>query len=286
MAPSASLLDLVAYCTHYTTYAQSFYIYCGKSTSDVSLSRQGLPLANCQGESLANVHAIIVSMERKVSFAPNEYYHIFSRGVEKRKIFIEKNDYSRFIALLYIQNQNGNFHFRDFFRENEKHKNLKKIFNEKRNKMLVSILSYSLMPNHFHFVIRENEDGGISKFMGKLLTGYSMYFNKKYGRSGPLFVRPFRSVHIDNDPQFMHIFSYVHLNPLDLIESGWKENGIKNIKKAYDFLRKYEYSSYPDYLGDKRLETKIIDYDESAPVSREKLDLPEYEKWYREYIDQ
>ena len=138
--------------------------------------------------------------------------------------------------------------------------NLREIFKENREKTLVSILSYCLMPNHFHLILYEHTEGGISKFMGKLLTAYSMYFNTKYERSGPLFTRPFRSEHIGNEPQFMYIFSYVHLNPISILDKTWKEKGLKDKNKAEKFLKEYLFSSYQDFLGNIRPESSIIDF--------------------------
>ncbi|MBI2086898.1 MAG: transposase [Candidatus Zambryskibacteria bacterium] len=220
-------------------------------------------------------------MERKVKFVEEEHYHLFSRGVEKRKIFLDRKDYERFLALLYILNQEDHFHVSNFL--NKGQNNILDLYKQKRGKPLVSILAYSLMPNHFHFIVREIVENGISTFMMKLLTAYSMYFNIKNERSGPLFVHPFRSEHIDNDSYFLYIFSYVHLNCLDLLEKGWKENGIKNKKKAQEFLGSYHYSSYPDSckLID-RIESQIIDSD-SVPdfVSRVALDISGYTKYQK-----
>ncbi len=216
-------------------------------------------------------------MYRKTPFAENEYYHIYSRGVEKRKIFLNRKDYDRFMALLYIMNQGIQFRTDDFLKNNKN--NLQNIFKEEKEKSLVSILSYCLMPNHFHLILYEYTEGGISKFMGKLLTAYSMYFNTKYERSGPLFIRPFRSEHIDNESQFMYIFSYVHLNPLSIIEKKWKVNGIKNKKEAEEFLKKYPFSSYQDFLGIDRPEKAILDFSYVPDyIKNMKLDFKTFEE--------
>jgi putative transposase len=195
-------------------------------------------------------------MYRKTPFAEKEYYHVYSRGVEKREIFLSAKDYTRFISLLYIMNQNAPFRMDDFLKSNKS----EAIFREKREKTLVSILGYCLMPNHFHLILYEHKEGNISKFMGKLLTAYSMYFNIKYERSGPLFTRPFRSRHIENESQYMYIFSYVHLNPLSIIDKGWKESGIKNKKEAEKFLEKYKFSSFLDFQKENRPESVILDF--------------------------
>jgi putative transposase len=197
-------------------------------------------------------------MQRETPFAVNENYHIYSRGVEKRKIFMNTKDYDRFVALLYIMNQDNSFTIGNFLQN--KSKNLTDIFTKEREKTLVSILGYCLLPNHFHLILYEHTEGGISKFMGKLLTAYSMYFNKKYNRSGPLFTRPFRSEHIDNESQYLYIFSYVHLNPLSIINKNWKEDGIKNKKEAEKFIVHYQFSSYQDFLNSNRPEKAIIDF--------------------------
>jgi len=197
-------------------------------------------------------------MERKAKFVENEYYHIYSRGVEKRKIFTNESDYLRFVGLLYIMNQKEPFRMENFLRD-KKH-TTRNIFEEKRSGTLVSVLGYCLMPNHFHLILYEHIEGGISKFMAKLLTAYSMYFNTKYERSGPLFTRPFRSEHISNESQYMYIFSYLHLNPISIFQKDWKENGITNTKKSLEFLQKFKFSSYLDFLKEDRLESKILDF--------------------------
>ena len=221
-------------------------------------------------------------MYRKTPFIENEHYHIYSRGVEKRKIFLDLRDYKRFISLLYIMNQTSNFRMENFLRH--KHNNIENIFKEERSEILVSILGYCLMPNHFHLILSEKIEGGISKFMAKLLTGYSMYFNKKYERSGPLFTRPFRSEHIDNEPQYMYIFSYVHLNPLSIIEKDWKEKGIQDKKQAEIFLEKYKFSSYLDFLNtNERLESKILDFTIIPEyIQKIKIDFKTQEKLFKE----
>src|SRR3989344_2879303 len=220
-------------------------------------------------------------MYRKTPFVENEYYHIYSRGVEKRKIFLNVKDYNRFVALLYIMNQTGSFRMDNFLRDNKN--DLVNIFNEKTDEPLVSILGYCLMPNHFHLILYEHKENGISKFMGKLLTAYSMYFNTKYDRSGPLFTHPFRSEHINNEPQYMYIFSYVHLNPLSVIYNNWKEAGVKNKKEAEKFLENYQWSSYRDFLEKDRSETIIIDFSLIPEyIKKMELDLKTQEKILRE----
>lgn len=197
-------------------------------------------------------------MDRKTAFASGEHYHIFTRGVEKRKIFLDKSDYDRFQTLLYIMNKKDGFVYRDFL----KNHSLFEIYNLDRSNTLVSILSYTLMPNHFHLLLYEHAEGGITKFMSKVLTAYAMYFNTKYKRSGPLFVRPFRSSHISNESYYLYIFSYIHLNIISLVQSDWEGKGIKDKSKAEDFIKNYKYSTFCEFEDKnyRRPESKIIDF--------------------------
>ena len=188
---------------------------------------------------------------RKVSFVPGEYYHIYNRGNSKQKIFHDKKDYLYFIKLLHVFNQKNNTQIRDRSYD---------IFTpHKNNDPLVAIGAWVLMPNHFHILITPTEDGNVSKYMQKVCTGYVMYYNQKYKRTGSLFEGKFKSQHASNDRYLKYLFSYIHLNPLKLIDSKWKENGIKNIQKTFDFLDSYEYSSYIDYVNvDKRPQGIIL----------------------------
>lgn len=190
---------------------------------------------------------------RKINFIEGEYYHIYNRGNSKQRIFLDKNDYYHFMSLLFACNGNNNLKT-----ENLTRKNGLTIYDFNQNKYLVNIGSYCLMPNHFHILITEKEDGGISKFIQKLSTAYAMYFNKKYSRSGSLFEGKFKSQHIDNDRYLKYLFSYIHLNPIKLIQKDWKEKGIINKKEVLEYLNKYPYSSFMDYMGDNRIQKKIL----------------------------
>ena len=189
---------------------------------------------------------------RKVQLVSGEYYHIYNRGNSKQKIFLDKEDYMRFVGLLYACNQKINL----------KVNNLNKgqtLFDIQREEPFVNIGAYCLMPNHFHLLITQSKDDSISNFMQKLSTSYSMYFNKKYKRTGSLFEGKFKSQHLNTDNHLKYIFSYIHLNPVKLIDKDWKEQGIKNKKTALIYLSDYAYSSYLDYIGIPRTQNKILD---------------------------
>jgi putative transposase len=194
-------------------------------------------------------------MQRKTEFAEGEYYHLYNRGVEKRDIFLDTRDYNRFQALLYLSNDSDRTHTQNAFANGHTQE---QIFSLERETPLVAIGAYCLMPNHFHLLVKEIREGGISLFMKKLGTAYAMYFNARRSRTGSLFEGPFRSVHQSEDRQLRYLFAYIHLNPAKLIDPGWKEGKIKDTKRLRDYLTNYSFSSYPDYLGKGRPQKSIV----------------------------
>lgn len=170
-------------------------------------------------------------MSRNVNFAQNEYYHLYNRGSDKRKIFNDNNDYWRFMSLLYLANNTDPIHFQN---QNKTFKELLEI--ETGGNRLVDIGAYCLMPNHFHILVRAIDDTGVSKFMQKLQTAYTMYFNRKHDRSGVLFQGKFKARHAMTDYHLKYLHSYIHLNPVKLIEPKWKETGITNSSKTLVYL--------------------------------------------------
>ena len=194
-------------------------------------------------------------MQRKIEFSIGEYYHVYNRGTDKRIIFLEHPDYRRFMALLYACNSIEPVNISDHFKKGQ---SFSEIFDHERDDTLVEIGAYCLMPNHFHLLLREKSEGGISKFILKLSTGYSMYFNKKNMRTGSLFEGPYKAKHITRDEYLKYLFAYIHLNPVKIIDPEWKENGISNRIAAKEYLSKYLYSSYQEYIGALRKEWKIL----------------------------
>jgi len=198
-------------------------------------------------------------------FAEGEFYHIYNRGNGKNPIFLTEKDYERFMKLLYVCNSVRNFNFRDSII-------LQKIdaWDFDRGKTLVDIGAWVLMPNHFHILLTsprsdlgEKGRNPYTEFMRKLSTAYAMYFNKTHNRTGSLFEGKFKSKHIGEGKEsyFNYLFSYIHLNPIKLIQSDWKEQGIQDTKKALEYIKKFPYSSYNDYSGLNRGEGKIINKD-------------------------
>ena len=107
------------------------------------------------------------------------------------------------------------------------------------------------MPNHYHLLVRQLTSNGIVRFMQKLGTGYTNYFNKKYERVGSLFQGKFKAVLLNEDSHFIHLPYYIHLNPLDLCAREWRNKRLENINYATNFLENYRWSSYLDYIGKK-----------------------------------
>lgn len=193
-------------------------------------------------------------MARKIKFEINEWYHCYSRGVDKRTVFEDKADYIRFIELLYLANDRSPLR-----RDDISGHSAEQIFSRERTEPLVAIGAYALMPNHYHFLIKEINEGGLSTFMQKVGTAYTMYFNQKYERSGNLFVKPFRARHVANDKYFQHIVNYIHLNPAEIFETGWKKGRVKNPVALIKKIESYPYSSLPDHQRIPRFMNSIID---------------------------
>jgi len=188
---------------------------------------------------------------KRPEFANGEIYHIYNRGVDKREIFNNDSDRFRFISSLLEFNK----------KESVKIRYCKDRFGLKRSansaegregdKKLVDILAFCLMPNHYHLVLRQESDNGVSLFMQKIGNGYTGYFNKKHGRDGlgSLFQGKFKAVHVDKNDQFLNLVSYIFTNPLSIFDPGWKESGSSNPQEAVIFLNSYRWSSYLDCIG-------------------------------------
>lgn len=219
---------------------------------------------------------------RKISFAPGSFYHVYNRGTDKRVIFKDIEDYNRFTQLLYICNSNKAIDIRSVLRSGTP------LFEYDRGNQLVSIGAYCLMPNHFHLLISPIADTGMSTFMNKLGTSYSMYFNKKYDRSGGLFEGPFKATIADSDTYLKYLFSYIHLNPVKLIQSDWKESGIKNVTETLLYLQTYRHSSFQDYdillnnSGKQAFEYPILTHRKETNILNIEI-FPEYFKTHTDF---
>lgn len=220
-------------------------------------------------------------MRHTTPFAIGETYHLFNRGANKQAIFTSQADYDRFALLLYLANDTSAVNLRETLRR-YKGQTFETIFEqESKGEQLVDIYAYCLMPNHFHLVLQQKSEKGITMFARKLLTGYSMYFNISHGHSGIISQGAIKSRHINNDPYFRYIFSYVHLNPLSLEYPDWEEKGIIDHASAREFLSKYVHSSFPDYSGAVRPRRSILSLDNTPDFLKTQNDLEELLSSYK-----
>lgn len=180
-----------------------------------------------------------------------EIYHVLNRGVDKRQIFMDKQDYLRFVHDLYEFNNQERVELNYYkFRDYSVNGKIAKV-NKKINKPLVDILAFCLMPNHYHLTLSPKAENGMPQFMQKINMGYSKYFNQKYERVGTLFQGPYKHILVTDETHFLHLPFYIHFNPLDLSHPEWRENKISDSKGALEFLKSYRWSSHLDYLGIK-----------------------------------
>jgi putative transposase len=183
----------------------------------------------------------------------SEILHILSRGVDKRKIFLDGQDYVRFIHDLYEFNDeekvnNAKYYF------NKQYKDIRYPYiqkERKQRKLIVDVHAFCLMPNHYHIMASPRLENAIPLFMRKVNGGYSRYFNRRHKRKGSLFESKYKSIPITQESHFIHLPYYIHLNPLDLVSPEWRDRKLKDRKKAQDFLEQYRWSSHLDYAGKK-----------------------------------
>jgi len=174
--------------------------------------------------------------------APDVFFHVYNRGVAKMNIFLCDEDYQYFEHLL-------ERHLSRMPQKDKQGREYCSFYGK------VEIHTYCLMPNHFHFLIHQVEEGVVQQLFSRVTIAYSMYFNKKYDRRGPLFESRYKAVMVENDEYLTHVSRYIHLNPLG--------------------FRSWEYSSYNDYLYEPRtwLTTDFI------------LDMFQTKKHYLAFVD-
>lgn len=169
-----------------------------------------------------------------------EYYHIYNRGNNKQDIFFDERDYIRFIFLIiYFQGGDSVYNIGRYVSNYVRHRmfniDFEKIYKNKK----VELLAFALMPNHFHFILKEKEQGGISKYLQRIQNSYTKYINTKNRKNGHLFQGSYQSVHVASNEQLLHLSAYIHRNPREI--KKWKD-------KEDDFL----WSSFTDYVKENR----------------------------------
>lgn len=221
-------------------------------------------------------------MANRAPFEIEEWYHCYTRGIDKRDVFNNRADYQRFLETLYLANNSDPLRREDL----PKRASLNEIMTLPRTHTLVGIGAYCLMPNHVHMLLQEIREGGITDFMRKLMTSYTMYFNIRHERIGNLFVKPFRSRHVADDRYFQRLVSYIHCNPADLYEPRWKVGEVKDSSKFYDKLLSYPYSSFSDFINQENRPLRAILSEEVFSIISSvspRLMLKEALAYYREF---
>ena len=178
---------------------------------------------------------------RLIRIAPGEYYHIFNRAVNKQVIFHDTSDYFRFLFLtLYFQSP---IIFQQLGRKVKEFVQSRALDNVEEDEIIkkrrVELVAFCIMPNHFHLIVKELDEGGIAAYMQRVLTSYSKYYNTKYQKSGHVFQGPYRAVHIADDRQLLHLSAYIHRNPREISKWFKKED-------------QYIWSSYQDFIDENR----------------------------------
>jgi putative transposase len=174
------------------------------------------------------------------------YHHIYNRGAHKAPIFLDGSDYWRLLKLLYIANSTESFNMSNLGEKN--------IFKITRKNTLVNIVAYCLMPNHIHIAVSSKSelenDPNIAKFMQKLCTAYSGYYNKKYNHSGTIWQGTYKEKIANDEQSYVRtLISYIHLNPYAIKEPEMtKETRKEHPIEAFEYSLHYEYSSLIDYL--------------------------------------
>lgn len=202
-------------------------------------------------------------------YAENTIYHVYNRGVEKRTIFLDEQDYKVFLNYLkeYLSPKSSDLKIRNIYVQGRTFTSIPRQPKNYSNK--IDLLAYCLMPNHFHFVIKQKDDkDSLKEFMQSLFTRYSMYFNKKYSRVGSLFQGKYKAIIVMDETYLLHLSRYIHINPYEITNSliNW-------------------YSSYAEYLGIKHtpwIKTNLIlNYFDNNKL------LPEFKKvnTYQEFIE-
>lgn len=181
-------------------------------------------------------------MIRTTQFANKEIYHICNRSVEGRNIFHTKAHVDYFLKSVIAANTTVD--------ENPRWRRDPKHFSTLKKSPLVHIFCLTLLPNHFHFGVRQIVESGVQRFVQRVCNSFAKYFNLVEKRKGSLFMGRFSATHVSSDVQASHLITYIHANALDLRFPRWREGIVTDWSKAKPFLELYSNSSLPLYLGD------------------------------------
>lgn len=194
----------------------------------------------------------MASKNRLKDYVDDSYYHVYNRGVNKRKIFLDSDDYAVFLNLL------------------KRYLSKKPVKDNKQREYdwlyeRLELLAFCLMPNHFHLLVYQHDEQAMTRLMRGVMTSYTTYFNKKYKRIGPLFQDRFKASRITEDPYLLHISRYIHLNPSSY--KTWEFTSLpyymseKNAEwvRPERILDLFEKNSYAKFVSDYESHKKVLD---------------------------
>lgn len=203
------------------------------------------------------------------TYVKDAHYHVYNRGVDKRIIFLDEQDcvvFLRYLRLYLLP-------IKELKKEILAGRTKARFINLNLSRD-VSLLSFALMPNHFHLLLKQNSSDGITKLMKRIATAYVMYFNKKYKRIGPLFQNIYKSCLIDTDPYLLHLSRYIHINPTMI---------------KYQNINFMEFSSYPYYINKRQANwiktSEILDYFNNSREKKQKGILS-YQNFINDYAQE
>ena len=179
----------------------------------------------------------------KDTFDTHAYHHLHNRGFEGRVIFSSEEDFNRFEAYLYLLNAIESPRVSNLFARGRK----SNIFENARGEQLVAIASYAFTPKEFHLLAVACVEGGVAKFMQKLQTAYTMYFNHKYQRKGILFQSSYRSEYAESEEHLKYLHAFIHLFPAHLFNTEWRTLGALDLERVAASAIQYRYSSAGEY---------------------------------------
>src|SRR3989339_449021 len=208
-------------------------------------------------------------MNRKIPFVVGEYYHTYNKTVFGINEFSDRDNAYKLAQTFLLANSTTSSQAFDYLR-NDRHPMLKNAIEIKNSgEKLTDILCYVIMPNHYHLLLREIKEGGITDFLRRSSTSIAKYINTKKETRGPLFEGNFKSKHIDSNTYLLHLSLYIHLNPLDFItNNNWRENKMEDWGNIFKKLTDYRWSSLRSYLNDNDT-ASTSDFD--AIISGEKI---------------
>lgn len=220
-------------------------------------------------------------MKRKYPLVVGNIYHVYNRGVAKCTICDGEADFWRFLQGLCLFNDAKSAANILWQLEKKRGRLTLNVLKDyilapgSDRKPLVRIMAYCVMKNHYHLLVEETQEGGITQFMHKLGVGYVKYFNNKHDRVGSLFQDKFKNILVEDERYLQYLLVYINvLNPAQYLEPNWKEKGIQNIHAVLNYAANYPWSTHQEYIGKRN--SLIIDqgiFNELFPSSKDYLSL-------------